>query len=197
MATLFYEDRFERRLPLTGLFIECFGKEVAEIDNPSGADIVRVISETLIKCGLVEGEPSEEDVVYVVERMNLLAADGEVKGKGADAPNGKGKFFAGYFMEWASGLEFHALCLYAAGYDYEKARRLYEEVDHKSLIAIAHEKLQFDFERARVALEASLFGFGGGYKDTPKSDDSSNVIDLTGDSPEADRILKSMCKGIF
>ncbi|MEA3242339.1 MAG: hypothetical protein U9Q19_02725, partial [Pseudomonadota bacterium] len=75
------------------------------------------------------------------------------------------------------------------------ARKYYETVDHQSLIAIAHEKLKFDFERARVSLEASLFGFGGGYKATPKEGD--NVIDLTTGGEEANRALEEMAKGVF
>lgn len=195
MASIFYQDKFNHQLPLTGLFIECVGDLMVNQDETTAEDVVVSIKKAMLLSELVVDEPAEDQVLYMIDRLNSMA--GEIAQRSADAApdNSKGKYFAGYLTDWAANLDYVTLCLYAAGYDYEKARQYYEKVDHKSLIAIAHEKLKFDFERARVALEASLFGFGGGYKATPKEGDS--VIDLTSGGPEAERALEAMCKGVF
>jgi hypothetical protein len=195
VASIFYQDKFKRQLPLTGLFIECVGDLMGESSVTESAEVVEVIKKALSLSELVAGEPTEEEIVYMIGRLNDMAEKSPLNDADSGPQNGKGKYFAGYLTDWAANLDYVTLCLYAAGYDYENARKYYETVDHQSLIAIAHEKLKFDFERARVALEASLFGFGGGYKDTPKEGD--NVVDLTSGGEDANRHMESVVKGLF
>ena len=195
MASIFYQDKFNHQLPLTGLFIECVGGLMTNQDETAATETVDSIKKAMLLSELVTEDPTEDQVLYMIERLNAMAGEISQKSNDAASENTKGKYFAGYLTDWAANLDYVTLCLYTAGYDYEKARQYYEKVDHKSLIAIAHEKLKFDFERARVALEASLFGFGGGYKSTPKEGD--NVVDLTSGGPEAERALEAMCKGVF
>jgi hypothetical protein len=195
MSSIFYQDKFSRQLPLTGLFIECVGNQMSSAEGADSVDVVEAIKKALVVSELVSGDPTDDQIVYMVGRLNDMATENAAKPDAGGPQNSKGKFFAGYFTDWAANLDYVTLCLYAAGYDYAKARKYYETVDHQSLIAIAHEKLKFDFERARVSLEASLFGFGGGYKATPKEGD--NVIDLTTGGEEANRALEEMAKGVF
>lgn len=192
MSTQFYQDRFERRLPITGLFLERLGRTVEGLrdrgDDLTEALLVGLVTQCLKECGLVE-EAQEEDVVYVIQQLEELYKDNE-ETEEVSSPSGKGKNFAGYLAEWAYGLSYDKLCLYIADFDYTRAQQYYESLDQRSIVAIADEKLRLDFEKARVSFEASLFGFGGSYKATPKEGEVD--FDLTQDSSAAERALKNL-----
>lgn len=194
MASMFYLDRFKREMPLTGLFIECVGHR-SQGEESDAARVVKILGDALVESGLVEKDPTDDQIVYIANRMKEMREGGEEKDKDSPLTPSSGKYFAGYFTEWAAELDYVTLCLYVSDYDYDTARRHYEETDYQSIIAIAHEKLKLDFEKARVSFEASLFGFGGGYKDTPKEGD--NVVDLVNGGEEANRTMEAMMKGFF
>lgn len=192
MASMFYLDRFKREMPLTGLFIECVG-HLTKGEEADAAGVVEILGSALVDSGLVEKDPTESQIIYIAGRMKEMR-EGDEKTDSPLTPS-SGKYFAGYFTEWAAELDYVSLCLYVSDYDYDAARRHYEETDYQSIIAIAHEKLKLDFENARVSFEASLFGFGGGYKNTPKEGD--NVVDLVNGGEEANRTMEAMMKGFF
>ena len=195
MPSHFYQDRFIHTIPLTGLFVEHLGIKVKEAGGLTEENVVPTIAQCLVDCGLVEKEATEAQVAGVIERLQEIEKK-DLEGKGERSPDtGKGKYFAGYLTDWATNLNYVQLCLYAADFDYPRARKYFEEVDQQSLIALAHDKLRFDFERARVSFEAALFGFGGKYKDTPGEGDS--VIDLTQDGEDANKRLERAVKGLF
>lgn len=190
MASIFYQDKFDRQIPLTGLFLECLGNYVKELgDELTDEAILHAVQRALMKSELRK-EPSEEDLAYVAEELTRRSAAAEERQGDAKATSIKGRYFSGYLTDWAYGLNFDKLCLYVADYDYPKARELYETLDQQSVVALADEKLRLEFERARVTFEAALFGFGGGYKDTPKEGDAT--FDLTDDNQSAERALKNM-----
>lgn len=189
MSSEFYKDRFSRRIPLTGLFMERLGALVSEHgDVTEEVTMVAIVGQAMIDAKLVE-EITDEALTEVVTQLNEHRDEKKGDEEGAK-PQGQGKHFAGYFSEWASGLSYDKLCFYAAGYDYAKAREYFENHDQRSILALADEKLRLEFELARVSFEAALFGFGGSYKDTPREGDS--VFDLSDDSQIAENALKNL-----
>lgn len=192
MTTIFYQEKFNPQIPLTGLFMEHLGVKIEQAGGVSAEIAVGVIKDCLLECDVLE-EVSEDQLIGVVKRINDLA-EAPAKEDSADASTGKGKFFAGYLTDWANGLDYAKLCLYLADYSYHTAREYYEKIDQQIIIAIAHDKLRQDFENARVVFEASLFGFGGSYGNTPK--EGEEVIDLEG-GERANRAMEQLTKGFF
>ena len=198
MPSFLYEDRFVRTLPLTGLFVEHLGIKIEQAGGLTEENVFPTVSQCLLDCGLVEGEVKEKHVVEIITRLKRLEEEDEAKERSEpEEDSGKGKFFAGYLSHWATQLNYVQLCLYAADFDYLKAREYFEKQDQQSIIALAHDKLRFDFERARVAFEAALFGFGGKYKDSPGGDDNAVVIDLTDGGERANRAFETLTKGVY
>ena len=193
MESMFYLDRFKREIPLTGLFIECVGHH-AQGEEVDAESTVKILKAAMLESGIVDKDPTDAQIIYIAERMKEMR-EGDISKDSPMTPSSSGKYFAGYFSEWAAGLDYVTLCLYVADYDYDTARRYYEGTDYQSLIAIAHEKLKLDFEKARVSFEASLFGFGGGYGKTPK--EGENVVDLVDGGEDANRTMEAMMKGFF
>jgi hypothetical protein len=156
--------------------------------------MVPILSQCLLDCDLVEGDVKEEHLAEIISRLQALEKESRER-EGSSSKTGKGKYFAGYLTEWATNLNYVGLCLYAADFDYSKAREYFEKYDQQSIIALAHDRLRMDFEKARVAFEASLFGFGGKYKDTPG--DADVEIDLTDGGERANKAFESLTKGFF
>lgn len=191
MPTVFYQDKYEQPLPITGMLLEILGIKLKQFEEaPTGDDVHQVLRQCLEESGLAK-DPTDEQVVYVAEELQQRHEKTQEKGEEASGAKGKGKYFAGYFADWASDMPYDKLCFYVAGYDYAKAKDYYETHDQQTIVALADEKLRLEFELARVSFEASLFGFGGGYKDTPKEGDA--VFDLSIDGDESgERALKNL-----
>jgi hypothetical protein len=192
MPTIFYQAKYESVFPITGLFLELLGIKLQSFEQtPTNEETAVILLDCLKESGLRK-EPAEDDLRYVVEELEKRHQDSEEKRnkEGESNKTGKGKHFAGYFASWASEMTYDKLCLYVADYDFTKAKDYYETQDQQTIVAIADEKLRLEFEKVRAAFEAALFGFGGGYKDTPREGDSS--FDLTEDSKSAERALKNM-----
>jgi hypothetical protein len=189
MPSVFYNEFFRTDPPLTSLFVEYIASRLADLPEQDREQAyLKVVSEGLVACRLVEGRPSEDLAVSVAIRLG--EATGQAGAKGGGGETQAGRFFAGYLTEWATKLNPEGLCCYLADYDYDRAYRYYCELDQQTLVAIAHDKLGLELERARVGFEAALFGFGGKYKGTPGEADKE--FDLTKDSAAAEVALKNL-----
>lgn len=192
MPTIFYQAKYESVFPITGLFLELLGIKLQNLEQtPTNEEFAVILIDCLKESELCK-EPSDKELSYVVEELEKRHKNTEDKRdrEGESNKTGKGKHFAGYFADWASAMTYDKLCFYVADYDFAKAKDYYETQDQQTIVAIADEKLRLEFEKVRAAFEAALFGFGGGYKDTPREGDSS--FDLTEDSKSAERALKNM-----
>jgi hypothetical protein len=187
MPSIFHRARFSIRTPLTSLFLEHFSLELTKLTPEEREDqFVEVLARCMEECGLSEGPPSDDQLIEIADRLNQVVPTEETE----DGQTLRGgSHFSGYFIEWSGKLRADGLCLYLADYDYPRANRLYCELDQQLVVAIASEKLRLEFERARVAFEAALFGFGGSYKGSPQGDEK--VFDLTKDNAAAEVALKN------
>jgi hypothetical protein len=188
MPSEFYKDRFERKIPITGLFLERVGALSQEAERELDEQgVVDVIVQALQDTGLCD-HPSDEDLEYVSYQLNQRLSKEHKEGGKAGARSGSSLF--GYFAEWASSLEYDKLCFYVAGFDYAKAKELFEQLDQQVIEALANEKLRLEYQLATVSFESALFGFGGGYKDTLKEGDQ--VFDLDSENTSAEQVLKNL-----
>lgn len=192
MPSIFYQEKFDQPLLITGLFLERLGVKVEEAGGMTEENAEEILSQCLVDCQIVQKSPTEEQLAYVLSR---LQEKGDKDKSTAPESSGKGKHFAGFFTSWANSMDFATLCLYIADYNHSKARELYENLDQRSVVALAHERLRFDFEKARVSFEACLFGFGGGYGKTPNEGDID--IDLTTGGERANKAFEELTKGFF
>jgi hypothetical protein len=188
--SIFYDDYFRVGPPVTGLLFEKIMDTLKGEVEQGFERLPSVVADSLVECGLVDGTATEEAVVHVLQGLDRIAKANTTADKEVSETDPAGKFFAGYLAGWAGKLDVAGLCLYVADYDFFKARDYYTQLDQQTLVAIAHDKLQFEFERARVSFEAAMFGFGGSYKGS--SDANTEEFDLTSDNASAEVLLKNL-----
>ncbi|WP_422451837.1 hypothetical protein [Endozoicomonas sp. ALC066] len=88
--------------------------------------------------------------------------------------------FGTSFLEWYSKLSPDLMCLMATGFDFEKARHLYCEVDKEVANEVLKAFSEHSWNEAHLRFEACLFGFGGGYgKGGSSTKGEENVVDAT------------------
>lgn len=125
----------------------------------------------LLACKEAGMDPDQVDLEALAVR--LQPKDDE-KPKG---PRRKGNGFGAKFTEWVEGLKSDQLCLWAADYDLEKARKLYCEVDIDDLRTIFDMKIGQTWQDYRTRYEACLLGFGG--KLEGQSDATVHEVDMS------------------
>ena len=115
-------------------------------------------------------------VESVIERINALNQEEPPK-KSYGTPS---KTLGTAYAEWVAMLDAERLCLYLAGWDPTKALQYYWEVESITLQEAIKLKAQHDSQLSLLQMEASLYGFGGKYKDD-NSGEKANVHDLSTD----------------
>lgn len=157
--SLFYEARFNRRFPITYLFVERL-TGLLDGAEPSENVVSEAVAEALRTCGLCD-RPSAADVAYAIGR---LAADPEEANKQTgDGQDPDDKSFASGYLKWVRGLSPEQACMFVAEFNLEQAAKLYTEADKDDVAAMAELKVSREWEVVKVRFEAVLFGFGGGY----------------------------------
>jgi hypothetical protein len=117
-------------------------------------------------------------VQRVIERINELQIT-EVQ---PTLHTRQGKSFGSSFSAWFSGLSATESCLYLADYDIEKALNYYWKEDFLLVQEAIRVKSACDSQLSLIALEASMYGFGGKYADDQAGE---NIIDLSDPSAKA------------
>ena len=86
-------------------------------------------------------------------------------------------------MEWLGKLQAADMCMLLAGFDPEKAERLYCWTDYRVVMAMVKVYTQGQWQQLLGLYEANMYGFGGGYKGDTASSGDVKTFDLTkGDS---------------
>lgn len=89
---------------------------------------------------------------------------GELQQKAADAPPPSClKTLGSSYANWLGGLDASGACLYLAGYDIDKALRLYWQEDLLLVQEAVKIKGQQDSQLLLAQMESCLYGFGGKY----------------------------------
>ena len=182
MPSLFYKATFERRFPLPFLFLEDLGIAVKALGQEPTEEQVADAIKSSLKRSLPDIKPRSEDIAYVSERLEKLAA----QDKGEEGDSKKKQDFASSFTNWAGKLEPHEVCLVAADMDYFQARRLYAEVDRDDVVDLSTQWVKREWERVKVGYESVVYGFGGGYKDNGVT---GTEVDVSVDQPNEGKVI--------
>lgn len=183
MSSLFYKEIArgrQREIPITYLLLEIMEKMESEIEN---LDVFQALEISLGWAGVLpEGGLAEEQAVKLVERMRKMSSTAPEE---KSSPEGFGKStgksskrgFGSEYLRRFTSLPIAEKCLFAAGYDYNKAKELYcvldKEVSEEVIKAAFDEK----FSSLQVEFEAVVYGMGGSFGGGGSSAEEGEVID--------------------
>lgn len=181
--SLFYTLHFSK-LPVTPsfLFLEVMQKVIKEspeeiLSNVLSTAINKVYAKTLsskqldvFAQALVQPKKDQEDQNQKIS-----------KSLGTD------------YLKWLSELKAEQQCFLLADYDPVKARQLYCETDYRLVSAMAETYLSNTWQKIQTSYEASMYGFGGKYKDGNNSAAANDdTVEVRSDSLSAMKQLSSL-----
>lgn len=182
MPGLFYRLENENRFPITLLLVETL--VVLGEHNPD-SQYGDLIATAIKKAGVVDKKHkvTKEDVEYVVKRLEGMKKTEEPsEGESKQPERGLGTDFLG----WLSDLDSEGLCLFIAGFDSFRAREIYRTWDREEVTKASQLLLHCEWQKLKASFEATMYGFGGGYKkeqppgqEVWQEDENTTVFDLT------------------
>jgi len=183
MSSLFYKELArgkQREIPITYLLLEIMEKMESEIEN---LDVFQALEISLEWAGILpKGGLDEEQATKLVERIRKMSTPAQEEksspesfGKAPGKSSKRG--FGSEYLRRFTSLPIAEKCLFAAGYDYTRARELYctldKEISEEVIKAVFDEK----FSSLQVEFEAVVFGMGGTFGGGVSSADEGEVID--------------------
>lgn len=186
MATVFLEER--RRMeqgsvPVTLMLIEVLG-EMQQAITEEDADVHATIQAAVVASGLIEEDEmlTPEQVVDLVLRMQPKEKTEEAPKENSQFGRSKKRVFGSDFLAKFDSWSLEDKCLYAAGFDYEYARRLYCEFDKSIVEKILGVRLGLDAAVNMTRFEAVVFGMGGSMGNTKEP--AKDLGEITDFAPE-------------
>lgn len=186
MASIFYSNSFERRFPLSFLFIEHVNAKLEKLEHADDAAAEKALMESISAC-LGISKVSTEDVEYAALRLEEASQGTDPSKEDGDKKPTK-KSFATSFADWVTSLQPEDLCLVISGFDYKRARQLYSEVDYKDVTRLSSVWMDKEWEYIKVGYESVVYGFGGGYDDNASN---ASVIDVSADDHLEGKVISS------
>lgn len=165
--TTFYDDRFTRRFPLPLLLFEWISKHPPAEDADDELTLA-YYRQALRVVGI--DNPVFEDVAYVIRRV--LDVYEQRKPEGRSSPV---RDFGHALKEMLQDFSVEELLLAACGFDYERARKAYCELDRDEALQVIDTWVKLLSHRHNMEYEAAVYGAGGSYKGSG----DSQVIDMT------------------
>ena len=95
---------------------------------------------------------------------DALPKPGDRKGP-ANAGKPPEKGLGSDYLKWLGSLQSDRLCYILSGFDAGKARTLYADTDYRIVQDMGESYLEQQWHKIQSSFEASMYGFGGGYKD--------------------------------
>ena len=166
----FFNDKFNRKFPISLMALEIYGQLFGE-EQPTEEELY-TLTISLIKdyCGV--DEPSDEDFVHFVQYVTKLSAD--TKDKKPPVKRKKPRSFGTSYEEYLHGINPDQMILIMTGYDYEQARYIYCELDREVSLAMVGNYVKGCLETNTIRMEASMYGFGGKYKNDRSGEQGRN-----------------------
>jgi len=177
--SIFNNDLLVHSFPIPLLAYELLEIELA---NTSEEDITeekvqKMYRDILIKaCGVVQ--PKRADLEEFLNRTDKVLKQ-LAKGAGKAATNTEVKKslgFSSHFYKFIDKLDIPSLILNCTGFDYQKAKYLYCEVDRDAAMQIVScyiDRIQQDH---KIMLESAVYGFGG---DMGEGSGTETEVDLS------------------
>lgn len=171
--SIFFNELKGRRFPISLLAIEVYSLEAGTCTSEDELFDVffRVITEL---CGVAQ--PTDEDLNYFVDRLEVLR--GEMIKAEENAPPKASKSFGTAYHEYLSKLMVDSRILRMVGYNFDAAKKIYCELDRDDAMKLVNEYMTGLLEEGLLNMEATMYGFGGKYKDD-KGGTKGNTHDLT------------------
>ncbi len=104
----------------------------------------------------ITAEDARSIVMHLLKGSEQPASEAEV------VVSNKQTFGSGFF-DYLSAMELDDCCLVLSGYDIEKATTMYRHMDYRMVKAMRKTWQDIEAHKARLSLEATVYGFGGGF----------------------------------
>ena len=182
--SVFYNQACGRRFPVSLLALEYYAVETQKCESED--ELFDVFMKVVVDfCGV--SSPNDEDLNYFVERLNTIRTETERSAPLSDkAPR---KSFGTSYDSYLQRLTLDSTVLRMVGYDVNAAHRIYCEMDRDDAMKLIGDYVTGLMEEGLLQLEASMYGFGGKYKDDKggpgQTDGQTKTHDLTTDEGKA------------
>jgi len=180
MASLFSTDR---RFPVPILAFEKY--EIYSRGKESDEEVILAACQVLEECCDIL-KPSPEDLTYFSGRIQKVAEDYR-KQENKNPSIGSKVSFNTSFAKYMQEINLDVMVMKMCNYDYTEAERMYCKLDRDDAIDLVRDYIADRMEFHQVMMEASMYGFGGSYKNDKGK--ASKTFDL--DSDEGFAALKS------
>lgn len=180
--SIFYRDKAREDsgfIPLTFLLIEVLGSMTDIID---GMTLLEAVKQAVEGAGAYEGEVSESQALQLLSRLQAKESADENQGASRPAKR-KERTLGSEFLARFEKMSIAEKCLYAADYDYAKARLLYCVYDKDISEKIISDKLSMEFDRMQVQFESVVLGMGGSFKKGASSSKDFGEVTEFGPAP--------------
>ena len=174
--SIFYHCQYEQLFPVP---LIAFERLYALQDLPPEEALSKVLSEC---CG--KPKPTEAEIQYFLGRLKSDAeeANTRVASITGEANRSPTKTLGTSFQKFLTELDSARLLLWACGYDFDRAKYLYTQVDRSIATQIIDDFLKLQHERNTYQFEAVLYGFGGSYSSDAQDEDTVDMTDLDASS---------------
>jgi len=129
-------------------------------------------------CGV--RHPDQEAITYFLARFNQDFGQKPKSEEEGKKSSGSATLLGASLRKFYQGLSRDQLLLMACGWDYVQAMHLYKNVDHTVTTQIVEDFLKYRQEHDLYLYEATLYGFGGKYKDEDSVSSTAGAINITG-----------------
>ena len=160
MPSIFLRNLNEKPVVVSFLFFEVLG---AICEKDPDIEMGELIATGLVQTNqrTVQEIQSNPDIIaYAASRMDLT---GKSVAEDQQKPHSRKRQYGGQFIHWFENLSAEEKCLFAADYDYDKARFLYCDIDRGDACEIIRAKFDLVFETGILDFEATVFGMGGSF----------------------------------
>jgi hypothetical protein len=172
MRSIFYNQVKGRRFPVSLIALEYYVAETQFCDTEEA--MFDVFLETLVRfCGVTA--PDDEDVEYFLSRLEGIRSEIQPGTTTKGRPN---KSFGTSYDQYIQDLTLDSTILRMVGYNLDAAKRIYHDLDRDDAMKLVSEYVTGLREEGLLQLEASMYGFGGKYKND-KGQTKAKVHDLT------------------
>jgi len=154
-------------IKITYLFLEVFSKVIVKHNDKEFEEILGI---TLLKLGYDLEKLTEEVAVDLAERIMVYQKEElqamsdsakQIEDSNKSGSKGKGKGFGQDYLEHIKDLSPADKCMVVCEYDYDKAKRLYCEVEKSAADRIVTLYMGTRWQELKTNFEASVLGFGG------------------------------------
>lgn len=180
MTSIFYNKKFGTKYPVSFLVTETVAEKIkaaAEDGQEGGVVFFSCVLSALKECH--GGTPTDDDIDAAVEKLQNVILDAQKQAEKKLPTKPRGNQFAAAYIDWVEQLDPVATCLFVSGFDFERARILYSEVDREDVMLLVERYLSSEWEKIKLGYESAVYGAGGSFSSDKSEPDGTISYDLT------------------